>query len=213
MFTQLFNLYKQFNPHELTLQQFSMLEKEIKSPNQNEWSDQYCDFLLWYMKKPSRQESFATLIIKTLSKNSGVKILEVGCGRTAMLSRILSKNGFQMTCIDTALELSRIKNINNIVGIKKAFHYQNFELSPFDFVIAQEPCEATEHVVRACVAANKPFLMSLCGVPHKLINGQMPESYAEWYDYLRNIAPEQLRLVKFQIDPLFITTIIKSNNF
>ena len=160
--------YKQLNPNELTTRQFQKIEHEMKYPKPNTISDEYLDFQLWCKGFPSRQESFANFIAKKLSKKEGTKILEVGGGRTARLSRMLSEKGFYMTCIDPNLEM---KNASNIECIKEKFNYKKFDLTKYDYVIAQEPCEATEHVVRACVNQHIPFMMSLCGVPHKLISG------------------------------------------
>ena len=207
------NLYKKLNPNELTPAEFAALQKEITRANKTELSDQYCDFMLWCRELPSRQKQFADFIIKKLSKHPGAKILEVGCGRTAILSRQLSKHGFQMTCIDPKLELSSIQKYPEIKGICGKFDYKTFDLSGFDYVIAVEPCDATEHVVRACIATDTPFFMSLCGVPHKLLDGKMPKNHNEWYQYLKNIAPDHIKLIKLPWNPLFLTEIIKSKNF
>lgn len=158
---------------------------------------------------PSRQESFAKFIAKKLSKRKGAKILEVGGGRTGRLSRFLSEEGFKMTCIDPKLEISH----NDIKFIKGIFDYRKFDLSIYDYVIAQEPCDATEHVVRACTTQQIPFMMSLCGVPHRLISGKMPKDVNEWYDYLLSIAYQEIRLRYISLDPFLSTPILKSNKF
>lgn len=207
MLSRQYDLYKQSNPHELTQQQFKKLEKEIKNPDQKLLSDQYFDFLLWCNGHPSRQESFATFVSKKLSKHPGAKILEVGCGRTARLSRILSEKGFQMTCIDKIVDSSFV---NGVTVIKGNFDYRHFDLSDYDFVIAQEPCEATEHVVMACTNQNKPFFMSLCGVPHKLISGGMPKTHEEWYNHLLKVSNGNAKLIYLSLDPFLRTPVLKS---
>lgn len=207
---QRMQLYKKLNPNELTLQQFLKLEQEIKKPDTKTISDEYFDFKLWYNGYPSRQENFATFIAKKLSENEGAKILEVGGGRTARLSRILSEKGFKMTCIDPKVELT---SDNGIEYIKGKFDYKEFDLSIYDYVVAQEPCEATEHVVRACTNQNIPFMMTLCGVPHKLISGKMPKDVNEWYGYLVNIASGKVKLRYIELDPILLTPILKSNKF
>ena len=78
---QRIKLYKELNPNELTLQQFTELEKEIKSPDPYTITDEDYDFRLWCRGLPSRQEAFASFLEKKLPK--GANILEVGCGRTA----------------------------------------------------------------------------------------------------------------------------------
>lgn len=201
-----FQSYKLQNPNELTSQQFLDLEHEIKHPDNGTISDEYLDFKLWCKNLPSRQELFANYLLRKLPKFEGAKILEVGCGRTAKLSRLLSEKGFNMSCIDPLLELKS----NNIECIRSNFKYTKFDLAPYDYIIAQEPCDATEHIVRACINQSKPFMISLCGVPHRLISGKMPKDEKEWYKYLQNISPSQIRLIYASLDPISSTPILKS---
>ncbi len=203
-------LYKKTNPHELTSQELESLEREVKKPESRHLSDRYCDFKLWCMKLPCRQESFANFIAKKLSKQPGAKILEVGGGRTGRLSRFLGEKGFQVTCIDPKIEMTNAKGVK---FIKAKFDYRKFDLSEYDYVVAQEPCEATEHIVRACINQEKPFIMSLCGVPHKLISGATPKDEREWYNYLLGIASEKMKLNYLSLDPITVTPILKSNQF
>ena len=200
-------LYKQLNPNELSAKQFLDLEKEIKAPHSNLISDEYVDFRLWLMGLPSRQENFARFIVKRLPRSNNAKILEVGCGRTGRVSRILGKQGFYITGIDPKVEM--LSN-DKIKFIKEKFDYTKFDLSEYDFVIAQEPCDATEHVVRACINQRVPFIMSLCGVPHKLISGGTPKDEQEWYEYLINISSEEIKLRYVDLDPITTTPILKS---
>jgi len=205
-----FERYKQLNPDELTSLEFAQLEKELNKSNSRCDSDQHLDFLLWCNGYESRQKLFAKYLIKYLPKKSGVKILEVGCGRTAKLSRILAEKGFIMTCIDPKVDSSFL---NGIKSIKGKFDYKKFDLSEYDFVIAQEPCDATEHIIRACISQNKPFIISLCGVPHKLLSGETPKSYEDWYDHLWKIARDKTKLLYLSLDPFSKTPIIRSNQF
>lgn len=172
--------YRSLNPNELSAKQFLDLEKEIRNQQSNIISDEYVDFKLWLLGHPSRQETFAEFLAKKLPKDDGIKILEVGCGRTGRVSRILGEKGFCITGIDPKVEISSCANVKIL---KEKFDYTKFDLSEYDFVIAQEPCDATEHVVRACVKHRVPFIMSLCGVPHKLMSGSMPKDEKEWYEY------------------------------
>lgn len=205
-----FKVYKELNPCELTPQQFRKLEKEIHNPNSYTKSDEYADFELWMNGLPSRQERFGQYICKRLANHPNAKILEVGCGRTGRLSRILNEAGFLMTGIDPRLEIS---NTNGIQFLKQEFNFKKVILSSYDYVIAQEPCDATEHIVRACISQNIPFIISLCGVPHKLINGATPKTANEWYNYLLSIAPDKLKLRYVALDPLFESPILKSKDF
>jgi len=201
---QRIKLYKELNPNELTPQQFKLLEKEIKEP-EDLISDEYLDFKLWSRGLPSRQELFASFIEKKLERYA--KVLEVGCGRTGRLSRILSTKGFEMTAIDPKLE---VQSDANIEFIKGKFNYKEIDLTKYDYVIAQEPCDATEHIVRACIAQNKPFIVSLCATPHKLISGEMPKDVHKWWDYLVSIDSSKVRLRYISLDPLTNTPILKS---
>ena len=205
---QRIELYKQLNPNELSAQQFLKLMDEIKKPKSKTISDEYFDFKLWYKGYQSRQESFANFLAKKIP--SGAKILEVGCGRTARLSRFLSQKGFYMTCIDPKLE---VVSGEHVEFIKETFDYKKFDLSPYDYIIGQEPCDATEHIVRACINQNKPFMITLCGVPHKLNSGKTPKDVYEWYNYLVYINSKDIKLRYISLDPFSDTPMLKSNQF
>jgi len=199
----LFERYISKNPNELSKEQILNLEHEIKHPDPNTISDEFLDFKLWCIGYPSRQERFAEYLANKLT--SKTKILEVGCGKTARLSRFLSQKNFYMTAMDPKITLS---DCDTVTFIKDSFN-KSFDVSMYDYVIAQEPCDATEHIVRACTACNTSFIMSLCGVPHKLLSGKMPKSSEEWYNYLTTISPTlKLRYINF--DP-FTTTVILKN--
>lgn len=208
MLEQLLRIYKNVNPNELSSQQLRELEKEIKIKDSRIISDEYVDFKLWMQGLPSRQESFAKFLEKRIPKKEELKILEVGCGRTGRLSRILVERGFDVTGIDPKVE---VVNCDNTKFIKGKFEYTKFNISEYNFVIAQEPCDATEHIVRACVKERIPFIISLCGVHHKLISGVMPKNEQEWYQYLLNISVKDLKLNYIKLDPFTITPILKSN--
>lgn len=207
---QRFKEYKRLNPNELSHQQFDKLEAAIRHPDSKLIPDEHIDFLLWCLHCPSRQESFASFIANKLSNNKGAKILEVGGGKTGRLSRFLSEKGFNMTCIDPKLEL---RSSTNIEFIRGKFDYRRFDISPYDYVIGQEPCDATEHIVRACIRDHVPFLISLCGVPHKLIFGKKPRKAKDWYDYLINLSSEEITLEYVELDPIVSTPILRSNQF
>ena len=203
------NFYRLNNPNELTPSQFQKLEIEIKQPKSNIISDEYADFKLWCNGYPSRQQTFKDFLISKLHEKNVSKILEVGCGRTAKLSKLLASEGYNVTCIDPNLEITEgYKNLN---GIKDVFDYQTFDLTGFDFVVAQEPCEATEHIVRACVKYNVPFIISLCAVPHPLISGETPNDVYEWYCYLLKISPNNIKIQSISTFS-FVTMILSYSN-
>ena len=197
---------KKENPNELTEKQLKQIEHEMENPKEKTISDEYFDFKLWSLGYPSRQESFAEYLVKRLTKKNAKKILEVGCGRTYRLSRMLEEKGFEITCID--LNIEALKGQSNIVVKKQKFDY-TYDLSNYDYIVAQEPCDATEHIVRACVNQKKPFIMTLCGVPHTLISGEEMKDVHNWYEYLINISKEnEIRLRYVSLDPLLKTPIL-----
>lgn len=207
---QRIKLYKELNPNELSSEQFQKLEVQVKNHKPGKIGDEYLDFKLWCYGLPSRQETFANFIAKKLSKKEGAKILEVGCGRTARLSRFLSEKGFKITCIDPVVEITSTANIE---VIKDKFDYKKFDLSKYDYVVAEEPCDATEHVVRACVEQKVPFMIVLCATPHKLISGGIHKDVFEWYEYLVNISKEAIKLRYLDWDPFTTTPLLRSNKF
>ncbi len=97
-------------------------------------------------------------------------ILEVGCGSYPRLSLLLKAQGHSLTCMDPGAELVEEEGIE---VRREAFDWESVDLGGYDFVVAQEPCEATEHIVRACTGQRVPFAMVLCGVPHALLCGVM----------------------------------------
>lgn len=199
--------YKKKNPNELTEEQFIKIENEMNHPNGKTISDEYFDFRLWCLGCSSRQENFAKYVSKHLARKNAKNILEVGAGRTCRLSRMLESEGFNMTCIDPKIEAESIKKSN--IVIKKEMFDKTYDLREYNFIIAQEPCDATEHIVRACVEQNKPFIITLCGVPHKLISGKNLENVYEWYGYLLDISTKNdIRLRYVYLDPLLKTAIL-----
>lgn len=204
-----FEEYASENPNELTREQLEAIRNEMKHPVPGIISDEYLDFKLWCRHMPSRQECFADFIEKMFPLEHGKKMLEAGAGRTARLSRLLAEKGYQMTAMDPLLEVGGAPDAEadqdkaagaRVERIQAAFDYRTVDLTGFDCVVAQEPCEATEHVIRAATGQGVPFIMVLCGVPHKLISGEMPEDVYAWYDYLQEIAGEAAVLI---YDPLY----------
>lgn len=197
--------YETENPAELTTEQMARLKYEINNRQKGVVSDELVDFMLWLYNLPSRQETFAKYVCKFIPRNSS--ILEVGCGRTGKLSRILKNMGYTISCMDPKVDPAYLEDITSF---KSIFNFKTTDIEKYDWLIAQEPCDATEHVVRACVANQKPLIMSLCGVPHKLISGEMLSSVQEWYSYLQNISPGDLKLRYASLDPWTTTPILKS---
>lgn len=202
-----FFAYRKENPLELSPQQLEKIELDILKPRTGIVSDEYVEFILWTKGFKSRQEYFSNCVDLLFPLSRSGKLLEVGCGRTARLSRLLAQKGYQMTAIDPQIIPHYIQN-TGINCIQDAFVHGQIDLSPYDGVIAQEPCEATEHIIRACVARKKPYFISLCGVPHRLINGEMPEDVFAWYDYLQEIGSPNCVLVNLEIVPGYKSYVI-----
>lgn len=201
-----FKHYKRINPHQLSDEKLKAIEKEIKFPKKDLISDEYLDFKLWYQGKPSRQVCFANFIEKTIPSNKSLKLLEVGGGSQARLSIILAEKGYQMTCMDPKINVEH----QSVTMIKDYFDYRTIDLSPYDYVIAQEPCEATEHIIRACTKQNVPFIIVLCGVPHRLINGFQYNDVLDWYDYLYCLTNKEGKFKYIKLSPE-ITSFILTN--
>lgn len=159
-------IYRQKNPNGLVPEEFDKIEREIRNPDDGTISDELLDFNLWCGGLPSRQEAFSRYIGGLLPAGKAQNILEVGGGRSAGLSRRLAKMGHRMTCMDPKLAPANgDKPGANIRLIPQQFDWRDISLSGYDWVIAQEPCEATEHIIRACLAQNVPFVVALCGAP------------------------------------------------
>lgn len=202
-----FKQYKKINPNQLTEEELKDIEFEIKFHKKGLISDEYLDFKLWYQGKPSRQVCFANYIEKYLPLNK--RILEVGCGPQAKLSYILAEKGYHMTCIDPKINTE----YQNITMIKDSFDYRTIDLSHYDYVIAQEPCEAAEHIIRACIQQNTPFIIVLCGVPHPLINGYLFDDVLDWYEYLYRLTNKKGRFKYIKLSPEITSFILTNLNY
>lgn len=198
--------YRRINPNRLTEEQLAALEQEIEHPQKGTVSDEYVDYRFWRRGLPSRQRLFATYL-KDILPDGQLRILEVGGGRNAGLSVLLRDMGHRVTCMDPRTEPSAGEEIEIR---REAFHWEKADLREYDYVVAQEPCQATEHIVRACSGQKVPFIVALCGVPHELIRGGMPEDVFAWYDYLEQIDPEHTRLDYVQIYPGMNVAVIRS---
>lgn len=192
-----FQIYKELNPYQMTDSQLSLIQSNIESPS-DIISDEYVDFRLWYQNQPSRQECFVKYLENYSGIHTDMKILEVGGGVQARASRILSKQGYHMTCVDPNVHLD---SQDEVVCIKENFDYRYFDLKNYDYVIAQEPCDATEHIVRACYQHKIPFVIVLCASPHALISGIMPHNYQEWYAYLCKLTKHEAKLEYRELYP------------
>ncbi|NCC42158.1 MAG: hypothetical protein EOM18_00920 [Clostridia bacterium] len=192
--------YCKMNPNHLSEYQIEKIKKEYEQPRIRLISDELLDYKLWEKDFPSRQERFADFVLDTLHLPVNSHILEVG-GGNGHVSYLLSRKGYHMTCMDPRLNLPAIWQ-EDICGLTEAFDYRTTNLDQYDYVIAQEPCEATEHIVRACAMHQIPYVMDLCGTAHRLISGEQMEDVFEWYEYLRNIDHKHTVIKKHESYPL-----------
>lgn len=204
---QVFTIFRKENPLEFDEEQFEKVRKDLFSPREGIASDEYVDFILWIKGYRSRQEAFADYVEELLPLGQYPKLLEVGAGKKARLSKILHEKGYSMEAMDP--ELLRMAEVNDGIRCRKEpFIYGKTDVTAFDAVIAEEPCEATEPMIRACVEAKKDFVISLCGTPHLLMNGEMPEDIYAWHQYLCSIAPKNCSLRKPKLIPGYLTYVI-----
>lgn len=227
---ELIKLYEKFrteNSLEFETTEFEKIEKDLYSPRKGIATDEFVEFKLWSKGFRTRQQCFADFVEKVLPLDKYKKILEVGAGRNPRLSKLLSEKGYEMTAMDPRLENKLIQgNLEEseirweiiwkkttgeatvIRCIKGEFILGEADISEYDAVIGQEPCDATEPMVKACVEQGKDFVISLCGVPHKYMNGEAPKDAYEWFDYLENIGGDKCIRVAPDIIPGYITNVL-----
>ncbi len=252
-----YQLFCNQNPFEFRKEQLEKIKEDIIKPRNGIVCDEYVDFILWTKGLKSRQEYFADFVEKILPVGTYTKLLEVGAGETARLSKLLTRKGYVMTAMDPllretgkdnqmpdnlehSLEDSMDTNMqnnqenlteNNLEHItedtlehvteadiqsrnnpvtyrKETFIVGKTDITGYDAIVAQEPCDATEHIIRECVAQQKDFVISLCGVQHRLINGEMPKDVYQWYDYLENIGGEYCILVPSKMIPGYRSNVL-----
>lgn len=195
--------YKE-NPLDFTKEELKKVFDDIVNPRGGVVYDETVDFCLWKKNLKTRQQYMAEYVKSRFPKEQFPHLLEVGCGKRARLSELLVENGYQMTAMDPLVSRTEPER-PELVCISECFDYKTTELSGYDAVIAQEPCEAAEHIIRACTVAGKPFCVSLCGAPHRLISGEEPESLAAWHERLLQTGNGGCRITKQDLIPGYIS--------
>ena len=190
---KLLNKYRQENPYLLDETGFNKIVFDIMAPGTDFVYDEYLDFLLWCNGKPGRQDNFRNFLTTALFPHCPdcQSIMEIGCGKYARLSASLAYDGFTVTCVDPVLENK--SSYNTIKYYSISFDYRDdfcLQLAASnDLVIGQEPCDATEHIIRACEITQTHYFVILCAVPHMRSDNIMPQSVWDWYDYLQACSP------------------------
>lgn len=223
---KLFEKFCVTNPYNFSEEEFEKVRQDIEHPRKGVVFDEYVDFNLWTKGLKSRHTYFADYVSEKLPINKYRKLLEVGCGKNPRVSRILAQKGYIMTSMDPVISceyminqkseisndygnMERGRKESDVVCIKEGFDFTKTDISQYDAIIAQEPCEATEHIVRACVEQKKDFIIALCGAPHVLINGEEPKSVKEWYDYLEEIGGENCFIINSKMIPGYFCPVMK----
>lgn len=202
-----YRIFREENPLGLLKEELEKVEADILNPRAGVVSDEYVDFTLWAKGLKSRQEYFTEYVEKIFPLSSHKKLLEVGCGRAASLSALLAKKGYNMTAMDSKV-MPELVSSQNISCIRSAFIYKKTDITEFDAVIAQEPCEATEHIIRECARQKKDYIISLCGTAHRLMNGELPEDVYAWYKYLEEIGGENCLIINTKMIPGYVSNIM-----
>lgn len=155
--------------------------------------DELYDFLVYAeLADISRAEYFGKYIIQKYPVDEFPNILDVGAGRMCRLSQYLLGKGYSVTAMDPNIRL-RAGEVPGLRIVKKRFvcdeqtrGNRGTDISPFSAVVALEPCEAAEAIIRKC-GGRKPFEVLLCSEAHSALNGRKFSTCDEWYDYLGSI--------------------------
>ena len=199
-----FDLFCKENPCEFSEEQLNRLKYELEHPRQGFICDEMVDYMLWMKGLKSRQEYFADYVARIFTPDRYPHLLEVGCGPSARLSSLLVSKGYRMSEMDPQLEQFK----DPVEGLKERFDHNTTSILKYDAIIAQEPCDATEHIIRLCAKEKKDFIISLCASPHRFIDGKMPESVDEWYDHLRAIDRDHTIIIYPNMVPGYDTPVM-----
>ena len=196
--------YLNKNPNRFNEKEKIMFMQNLRNwadENSNEVYDEVFDFLVdsgIYQGK-SREETFLSYLNEKYGAIRFSRILDVGAGRMCKLSEALARYGNMLYAIDPQIRLSQeeakqrgIKRISlkNFVCDEFAAGKKGTPIRDFDYIFGLEPCDATEHIIRQSLKYDKRFDVSLCGAPHKALNGKTFENYEAWYEYLASISKD-----------------------
>ena len=148
-------LFCKLNPYDFTQKQIEKLIEDVNHPRINLSIDEKIDFILCCNNLKSRQEYFANYITKIFDNKDYHHLLEVGCEHNARLSKLLHDKGYKMSAIDPKLNITS----DDITCIKDSFIFNKTNIDEYDAIIAQEPCDATEHIILSCIQSKKKILL------------------------------------------------------
>lgn len=162
--------------------------------------DEVYDFLIQrkLINAESREDVFMRYLIKKYGGLNGKNVLDVGAGRVCSLSKLIAEQGGKVTAMDINIRLkNEILIKSKITAVKKLFKCDEYaenlvgtNIENYNLIVGLEPCDATEHIIRQSLKYDKPFDVYLCAASHKGLNGDMFNTYKEWYTHLKNISKE-----------------------
>ena len=184
----LFARFIKDNPLNFSERRMELVRKDFYGQHHGTVSDEFADYVLWAEKLPARHEKFGKFLLAIIRDNGWKSILEIGSGENALLSLFL-RNRLEENIKITAMDKCVITCDNPNINIINREITCKENLTDYDAVIAQEPCDAAELIIRACTDQDIPYCVILCGVPHTRLTGILDTNVYEWYAYLIETYP------------------------
>lgn len=207
----LFAKFTEDNPFKFSELRMELARKDFYGQHRGTVSDEFADYVLWAERSPARHEKFGTFLLPIIKDNCWKSILEVGAGENVLLSLFLH-NMLGENIKITAMDKCRIICDNSSINIISREFTGTEDLTDYDAVIAQEPCEAAELIIRSCTEQSVPYCVILCGVPHKRLTGVLDTNAYEWYAYLLETYPDS-RFIKWRNGRFSSGCIYSKNGF
>ncbi|MBR1444592.1 MAG: hypothetical protein IJ583_13795 [Firmicutes bacterium] len=184
-----FKRFMEENPFKFSEERIERAKKDFYEPRKGVMCDELVEFVLWANGYPARHEKFGDHLLPIIKRNEWKNVLEVGCGEVFLLSEYLFEKlegKVKFTAMD---KCGFARDSKDITLIDDEFT-ENYDISGYDLIIAQEPCEAAECIIKNCTENDKPFCVILCGAPHKRLTGEIDEDVNSWYIYLMKTYPQ-----------------------
>ena len=195
---EILNAYLSVNPAMLNETEKQVLLSDFKAFRRRELdipSELIYDFFAYGGLLPSRHELFADFITGKHLPKDFKRVLDVGAGKHCPLSEILATRGYLVKSIDPEILLNDNSAVQKGFIIEKGlFLCDEFapdgigtNISDFDLIVAMQPCQATEHIIRQCTKYNKPFVIKLCADSHPCLSGEENATFKQWFSHLESI--------------------------
>lgn len=164
-------LYQDFTPQKI--------RKKIKY-GYNCDTDQIICHLNLIKKKESAYYKFLKLVMSYFNLNTK-SVAELSCGFIPTLSATAKKYTKNIVAINKKILFRNYHNVKTI----EADLQSNYDLSPYDLIIAFRPCYPTENIVDLCFQYKKDFVIYLCPcVLQPKISNKQFETIEQWHSYL-----------------------------